>query len=110
MKPLDERKNPKNTVAFLWIRAEELTVEDVNAAVRRHLQADHLAIAIVTSDAEGFRDVLLSDEPPSITYNTEVSDDILGEDEEGAAEEGEEAAEGEEATEETSEEAATDEI
>ena len=41
----------------------------------------HLAGAIVTSDAEGFRDVLLSDEPPSITYNTEVSDDILGEDE-----------------------------
>ncbi|MBM42239.1 MAG: peptidase M16 [Acidobacteria bacterium] len=62
-------------------RLMELTVEDVNAAVRRHLQADHLAIAIVTSDAEGFRDVLLSDEPPSITYNTEVSDDILGEDE-----------------------------
>ena len=63
-------------------RLMALTVDDVNAAVQRHLQADNLAIAIVTSDAEAFRDGLLSGEPPAITYNTEVSEDILAEDEE----------------------------
>ena len=62
-------------------RLMALTVDDVNAAVQRHLQADNLAIAIVTSDAEAFRDGLLSGEPPAITYNTEVSEDILAEDE-----------------------------
>lgn len=62
-------------------RLMALTVDDVNAAVRRHLQADHLAIAVVTGDAEAFRDALLSGEPSSVTYNTEVGDDILTEDE-----------------------------
>jgi zinc protease len=62
-------------------RLSTMTVEDVNAAIRRHLQADNLAIAIVTREAEAFRDALLSGEPPSVTYNTEVGDDILAEDE-----------------------------
>ena len=61
-------------------RLELLTVEEVNAAIRRHLQADNLAVAIVTRDAEAFRDELLSGEPSSVTYNTEVGEAILAED------------------------------
>ena len=57
-----------------------LTVADVNAAIRRHLQADNLAIAIVTRDAEAFRDELTSGQPSSVTYNTEVGEEILAED------------------------------
>ena len=57
-----------------------LTTDDVNAAITRHLQYDNLAIAIVTSDAEEFRAKLLSNDPSPITYNTEVSDEILEED------------------------------
>ena len=59
-----------------------MTVQDVNAAIRRHLQADNLGIAIVTREAEAFRDALLSGEPSDVTYNTEVAGDILNEDEE----------------------------
>lgn len=63
-------------------RLESMTVDDVNAAIRRHLQADNLAVAIVTRDAEAFRDELLSGEPSAVTYNTEVGEAILAEDEE----------------------------
>ena len=63
-------------------RLEALTLDDVNAAVRRHLQADNLAVAIVTRDAAAFRDELLSGAPSTVTYNTEVGEAILAEDEE----------------------------
>ena len=62
-------------------RLPTLTVDDVNAAVRRHLQFDDLAIAIVTSDAESFRDILLANDPSPPTYNTVVTDEIMMEDE-----------------------------
>jgi len=62
-------------------RLTNMTVEDVNAAIVRHLRADNLAIAIVTRDAASFRDALLSGEPSTVTYNTDVSDEILAEDE-----------------------------
>ena len=63
-------------------RLASLTVDEVNAAIRRHLQADNLAVAIVTRDAEAFRDELLSGEPSAVTYNTDVGEAILAEDEE----------------------------
>ncbi|MEO2195196.1 MAG: insulinase family protein, partial [bacterium] len=63
-------------------RLSAMTVQDVNAAIRRHLQADNLGIAVVTRAAEAFRDALLSGEPSDVTYNTEVVGDILNEDEE----------------------------
>ena len=63
-------------------RLPAMTVDDVNAAIRRHLQAENLAIAVVTRDAEAFRDELLGGAPSSVTYNTEVGPDILAEDEE----------------------------
>ena len=62
-------------------RLESLTVDDVNGAIRRHLQADDLAVAIVTRDAEAFRDELLSGTPSVVTYNTDVGEAILAEDE-----------------------------
>ncbi len=63
-------------------RLPPLTVEDVNAAIQRHLRFDDLGIAIVTTDAEGFRERLLANEPSPPTYNAAVGDDILAEDEE----------------------------
>ena len=61
-------------------RLPQLTVDDVNAAVRRHLQFDNLAIGVVTTDAEAFVDRLLADEPTPPTYNATVSDEVLAED------------------------------
>ena len=61
-------------------RLPALTLEDVNDAIRRHLQYDNLAVGIVTTDGDAFRDALLADEPSPPTYNTGVTDDILAED------------------------------
>ena len=63
-------------------RLPMLTVDDVNAAVRRHLQYDNLAVAVVTTDAEAFRDRLLANEPSPATYAAAVTEEILAEDEE----------------------------
>ena len=60
-------------------RLPRLSVDDVNAAIRRHLQFDDLAIGVVTTDAEGFVERLLADEPSPPTYNTTVSDAVLAE-------------------------------
>jgi len=62
-------------------RLSTLTVDEVNAAVRRHLRSDNLAIAIVTSEAEAFRDRLLANGPSPPTYNTAMTDEIVAEDE-----------------------------
>ena len=61
-------------------RLPQLTVDDVNAAVRRYLQFDNLAIGVVTTDAEAFVDRLLADEPTPPTYNATVGDEVLAED------------------------------
>ena len=60
-----------------------LKVEDVNAAVKRHLQAANLAVAIVTDNAAAMRDALLSGKPTPITYQTPTTrEDLLKEDKE----------------------------
>jgi zinc protease len=64
---------------------DELTLEDVNAAVKRHLQYANLKIAIVTGDAAKLRGVLASDAPTPITYATPKSDAIVAEDKQIAA-------------------------
>ena len=61
-------------------RLPSLTVTDVNDAIRRHLQSDNLAIAIVTSDAEAFRDRLVANDPSPPTYNAKVSSEMQAED------------------------------
>ena len=61
-------------------RLPELTVDDVNSAVRRHLRFDDLGVAVVTSNAEAFVERLLAGEPSPPTYNTAVGEDILAED------------------------------
>ena len=64
---------------------DELTLEDVNAAIKRHLRYDDLKIAIVTGDAANLRTLLGSDAPTPITYATPKPDAILAEDREIAA-------------------------
>ena len=58
-----------------------LTVDDVNVAIRRHLQYDNVGVAIVTTDAAGFRKRLLANEPSPPTYYAPVTEAILTEDE-----------------------------
>jgi zinc protease len=59
---------------------DELTLEDVNAAIKRHLQYRNLKIAIVTGDAANLRTLLASDAPTPIEYPTPKPDAIMAED------------------------------
>ena len=61
---------------------ENLTRDEVNAAVKRHLQYKNLAVAIITPVAKRFRDDLLANETSQIQYNVRVSPEILEEDKE----------------------------
>jgi zinc protease len=61
---------------------DELTVEEVNAAVKKHLAPDNVMIAIVTGNAEGLAEALAADSPSPVTYTSPKSDEVLAEDEE----------------------------
>lgn len=61
---------------------DELTIEDVNAAIARHLQSEDLMIAIVTGNAEGLREAIAADTPSPISYASPMPDEILVEDRE----------------------------
>ncbi|HJR70218.1 MAG TPA: pitrilysin family protein [Gammaproteobacteria bacterium] len=64
---------------------DELTLEEVNAAIKRHLTYRDLKFAIVTGDAANMRARLASDAPTPITYATPKPDEIMAEDVEIAA-------------------------
>jgi len=73
--------------AFFIDRVQEelpkLTLETVNAAVKRHLNARNIKVAIVTDGAGEIRAALLSGRPTPITYQTPTTDeDLLKEDKE----------------------------
>ena len=59
---------------------DELTVEDVNAAVRKHWQFGNLKIAIITQGADAFADALAADAPSPITYASPKPEAVLAED------------------------------
>jgi len=60
-----------------------LTVEEVNAAVTKHLNARNLKVAIVAAQAAVLRDLLLSGAPTPITYQSPTTrEDLLKEDKE----------------------------
>jgi zinc protease len=64
---------------------DELTLEDVNAAIERHLQYDDLEIAIVTGEPEAMRDTLVSGAPTPIGYDAPKPDAVLADDREIAS-------------------------
>lgn len=59
---------------------DALTLESVNEAVRRHIQADNLEIVLVSGEGERLRRTLLDGAPSPITYNSEKPDNIIKED------------------------------
>jgi zinc protease len=59
---------------------DEITLEEVNAAIRQYLQYDNLLIAIVTPDAEGLKKSLVRDAPSPYEYPTPKPKAVLEED------------------------------
>lgn len=58
----------------------ELTLDEVNAALAEHFRVTDLVIAIVTDDSNALKEALLDAAPGSIDYEQTVSDSIQEED------------------------------
>jgi zinc protease len=63
----------------------DLTLDEVNQAIRTHLQTNNMWVVFITDDAEGMKELLLSGEPTLITYAAPKPDELLEEDKEIAA-------------------------
>lgn len=61
-------------------RLAKLTVADVNKAIKKHFSAQDLYVVMVTQDAEGLKEKLVSDEPSTIKYEAPRPKDVLAED------------------------------
>jgi zinc protease len=61
---------------------DEMTLKDVNAAIRKHWQYGTMHIVIITSDANGMKEALVSDAPSPITYGSPKPQSVLDEDKE----------------------------
>lgn len=59
---------------------EVLTVEQVNAAVRRHLKADDVLYVFVTGEASDLERRLADDRPSPVEYNSDQPEALLEED------------------------------
>jgi zinc protease len=57
-----------------------LTVADVNAAIKKHLSARNLSVVMITKDAAGLKDKLLSDAFSPIAYDAPKPQAVLDED------------------------------
>ena len=73
----------KSLVDEVAERLPKLTVDQVNAAVRRHLASKGAYLAVVADEkgAAAFADALKSGAPSPITYATETKPEVLKEDE-----------------------------
>ncbi|WP_229483476.1 M16 family metallopeptidase [Massilia horti] len=58
----------------------KLTVADVNAAIKKHLSAKNLSVVIITKDAAGLKEKLVTDAFSPITYDAAKPQEVLDED------------------------------
>jgi zinc protease len=69
-----------------WVRfsrmLDELTREDVNAALRKHFNYANLKAVFITPDAEGLKNTLVTNAPSPITYASEKPAEVMEEDKE----------------------------
>jgi zinc protease len=59
-----------------------MKLEDVNAAIKKHLNAKNMVIVAITKDAQAFKDALSQNTPSPITYETPKPASVLEEDKE----------------------------
>jgi zinc protease len=67
--------------AYMRGKLAALTLDDVNAAVRKHLSGEKLQVVIITRDAKGLAAALVADTPSTIRYDAPKPQEILDEDE-----------------------------
>jgi zinc protease len=59
---------------------DELTLADVNAAIKKHWQTANMKIVAITENATAFADALAADAPSPISYSSPKPDDVITED------------------------------
>lgn len=73
-------KDNGNYIEFFRKKIENLTLEQVNNAIKKHINYNNIKFAIVTKDAESLKEDLLKNAPSPITYPTPKPKEILDED------------------------------
>jgi zinc protease len=66
--------------SYMREQLAKLTLDDVNRAIRQYLKTDAMRIAIVTKDAAGLRDAIISNKPSPIKYSALMPKEITDED------------------------------
>ncbi|MGD9900822.1 MAG: M16 family metallopeptidase [Calditrichaceae bacterium] len=61
---------------------DNMTLEDVNEAIKKHLQYKNIQIAMVTANAEQFKDKLVGNAVSQMNYSSPKSPEIMKEDKE----------------------------
>ena len=57
-------------------RLKSLTVDQVNAVIKKYLQTDNYDAVFVTADAQKLKDTLEKDDPSPKTYNAKPDPDV----------------------------------
>ena len=71
--------NP-NFVDLVKNGLDKLTVEQVNAVIRKYIQTEDLHFVFITKDGKDMRDRLVNESPSPMEYNSEKPADLLAED------------------------------
>ncbi len=71
-----------NYIHYFRNKLNLLKLEDVNRAIKKYIQYDNIKFAIVTKNAEEFKEELVNNVPSPITYTSEVDESVLKEDSE----------------------------
>ena len=71
----------KDFVNYVRDNLKTLTVDDVNRAIRKHLQEDNIQYVYITRDAKDMAKRLVNEQESVLKYNSPKSDSLLAEDE-----------------------------
>jgi zinc protease len=69
-----------NYIAHYRNMIKNMTLEDVNAAIKKYIQYDNIKFAFITKDAESLKNDLLSNKPSPIEYDTPKPAEVMEED------------------------------
>ena len=66
--------------AYIKNGLEQLTLNDVNKAIRKHLQMDDIHFVFISKDAAELKNRLESEQTSPLEYNTEKPEELVSED------------------------------
>ncbi len=75
-------KDGGNYINYFRERIKNLTVEQVNNAIKKHIQYNNVKFAMITSDAESFKNDLVNNTASPIEYDSPKPDEVYEADKE----------------------------